>query len=164
MRLRHIEVFFAIWRNGSVTGAADELAISQSSVSKTLKHAEQNLGFELFHRVRGKLILSEEGETLLNDAASINEGLETMRLRAASLRNGLSRPIRIVCLPSLGQWPIPQSVVNFHKSHPKVTLEISTKHEREMLDGLRTREFDLAFTFGPLHEAPHLPGLIDLRP
>ncbi|MBE3637256.1 LysR family transcriptional regulator [Mangrovicoccus algicola] len=159
MRLRQIEVFFAIWRNGSVTAAAEELAISQSSVSKTLKHAEQSLGFELFHRVRGKLVLSEEGEILLNDAARIFESLEQMRGRAAGLRHGLSRSVRIVCLPSLGQWLVPQAVVAFHRRFPEVALEITTKHEGEMLEGVRAREYDLAFTFGPPGLAPHMAGL-----
>lgn len=160
MRLRQIEVFFAIWRNGSVTGAARELAISQSSVSKTLKHAEQGLGFELFHRIRGKLVLSEEGEILLEDAARIFESLEQMRRRAAGLRNGLSRSIRVVCLPSLGQWLVPQSVVSFNRAFPKVAMEIATKHEGEMLDGVRARQYDLAFTFGPADSVPHLAGLV----
>jgi len=159
LRLRQIEVFFAIWRNGSVTGAAEELAISQSSVSKTLKHAEESLGFELFHRVRGKLVLSEEGEILLNDASRIFESLDQMRTRAVGLRSGLSRSIRVVCLPSLGQWLVPQSVVQFNRQFPKVSLEITTKHEGEMLDGLRAREYDLAFTYGPAQGVPHMAGL-----
>ncbi|MCA0942718.1 LysR family transcriptional regulator [Yangia mangrovi] len=159
MRLRQIEVFFAIWRSGSVTAAAEELAISQSSVSKTLKHAEQSLGFELFHRVRGKLVLSEEGEILLNDAARIFESLDQMRGRAAGLRNGLARSVRVVCLPSLGQWLIPQSVVKFHAEFPKVAMEITTKHEGEMLEGVRAREYDLAFAFGPADDPPHFSGL-----
>ena len=160
MRLRQIEVFFAVWRNGSVTGAARELAISQSSVSKTLKHAEQSLGFDLFHRVRGKLVLSEEGEVLLNDAARIYESLDQMRARAAGLRSGLSRSLRLVCLPSLGQGLIPQSVVRFQRQFPQAAMEIATRHESEMLDGIRAREYDLGFIFGPADAMPPLAGLV----
>ncbi len=160
MRLRHIEVFFAVWRNGSVTAAAEELAISQSSVSKTLKHAEQNLGFQLFHRLRGKLILTEQGEALLLDAGQIYEGLERVRSNAAGLKNGIARAIRLVCLPSLGMWLLPQSVVRFRKRNPGAALEISTKHEGEMLDGVRSRQFDLAFGFGAIDHLPTVPGLV----
>lgn len=163
MRLRHIEVFFSIWRNGSITAAAEELAISQSSVSKTLKHAEQNLGFELFHRVRGKLVLTEEGEILLLDAERIHDSLERMRRRAKGLKNGIERSIRIVCLPSLGMWLIPQALVEFRRRHAGVALEVSTKHEGEMLDGLRSRQFDLAFGFDTADPHPPLPGLTSMK-
>jgi DNA-binding transcriptional LysR family regulator len=55
MRLRHIEVFHAVYSCGSVTRAAEVLRVSQPSVSKVLAHAEQQLGYALFDRVRGKL-------------------------------------------------------------------------------------------------------------
>lgn len=159
MRLRHIEIFFAVWRNGSVTAAAEELAISQSSVSKTLKHSEQLLGFQLFNRVRGKLVLTEEGEILLLDAEVIFDALERVRSRAGVLKNGIARSIRMVCLPSLGMWLIPQAVVRFRNRHPGIALEVATKHEGEMLEGIRSRQFDLAFGFGPSTNHPVIPGL-----
>ena len=45
MRLRHIEVFHAVYNCGSITGAAKLLNVSQPSISKVLAHAEQQLGF-----------------------------------------------------------------------------------------------------------------------
>jgi DNA-binding transcriptional LysR family regulator len=53
MNLRHIEIFHAVYVNGSVSAAARALNISQPSVSKTLRHAELLLGFELFQRAGG---------------------------------------------------------------------------------------------------------------
>ena len=44
MRLRHIEVFYAVYRNGSVTGAAQELNVSQPSVSKVLRKESEESG------------------------------------------------------------------------------------------------------------------------
>ena len=54
MRLRHIEVFHAVMQAGTVSGAAHLLHISQPAVTKVLQHAEAQLGFALFERVRGK--------------------------------------------------------------------------------------------------------------
>lgn len=47
MRLRHIEIFHAIYTTGSITNAAKLLYVSQPSVSKVLAHAELQLGFQL---------------------------------------------------------------------------------------------------------------------
>jgi DNA-binding transcriptional LysR family regulator len=64
MRLRHIEIFQAILQTGSVTGAASLLNISQPAASKALQHAEAQLGFSLFTRVRGKLESTAEARIL----------------------------------------------------------------------------------------------------
>ncbi|MDT9646790.1 LysR family transcriptional regulator, partial [Pseudomonas sp. JV245A] len=53
MRLRHIEIFQAIRQTGSISGAAQLLHVSQPAVTKVLQHAELQLGFPLFLRVRG---------------------------------------------------------------------------------------------------------------
>jgi molybdenum-dependent DNA-binding transcriptional regulator ModE len=56
MNLRHIEIFHAVYVNGSVSAAARALNVSQPSVSKTLRHAESLLGFELFQRNAGRMV------------------------------------------------------------------------------------------------------------
>ncbi|MXW73773.1 MAG: LysR family transcriptional regulator, partial [Chromatiales bacterium] len=48
MRLRHAEVFHAVYSSGSITAAARVLNVTQPSVSKVLAHAEQVLGYALF--------------------------------------------------------------------------------------------------------------------
>src|SRR3546814_2606693 len=59
MNLRHIEIFHAVYTNGSVSAAARALNISQPSVSKTLRHAESILGFPLFERSAGRLVATD---------------------------------------------------------------------------------------------------------
>ena len=56
MNLRHIEIFDAIYVNGSVSAAARALNVSQPSVSKMLRHAESLLGFHLFQHTNGMLL------------------------------------------------------------------------------------------------------------
>ena len=68
MNLRHIEIFHAVYVNGSVSAAARALNVSQPSVSKTLRHAESLLGF-----VGGVFLFHEH--PLLDPA-------ETIRVRA----------------------------------------------------------------------------------
>ena len=56
MNLRHIEIFHAVYVNGSVSAAARALDVPQPSVSKMLRHAESLLGFQLFQRTSGGLV------------------------------------------------------------------------------------------------------------
>ena len=59
MRFRQIEVFHAVYTHGSISAAARALGVSQPSVSKTLRHAEDSLGFRLFQLARGRLVPTE---------------------------------------------------------------------------------------------------------
>ena len=86
MRLRHIEVFYAVYSCGSVTRAAEVLKVSQPSISKVLAHAEQQLGFALFNRVRGKLVPTSEANQLFVQVAHVNDDVDRLRQLAANLR------------------------------------------------------------------------------
>lgn len=79
MNLRHIEIFHAVYVNGSVSAAARALNISQPSVSKTLRHAETLLGFELFQRTNSRLVPTEDAHALFGDVADIQERVRALR-------------------------------------------------------------------------------------
>ena len=69
LNLRHIEIFHAIMRTGSITAAAESLNITQPAVSAVLKHFESRLQMPLFDRVNGRLRPTLEAEALLPEAA-----------------------------------------------------------------------------------------------
>ena len=85
MRLRHIEVFDAVYTSGSVTRAGKLLNVSQPSVSKVLAHAEQQLGFPLFERVKGRLVPTPEADRLHAHVKRVNRHLERLRDVASNL-------------------------------------------------------------------------------
>src|SRR5690606_4101492 len=85
MRLRHIEIFQAILQTGSVTGAAGLLNVSQPAASKALQHAEAQLGFTLFRRVRGQLLPTPEARILEQSTARVFEELQRARRLAGGL-------------------------------------------------------------------------------
>ena len=76
MRLRHIEIFQAIRQTGSVSAAAQLLHVSQPAVTKVLQHAELQLGFPLFLRVRGKLQPTPEALALESEVEKVTESLQ----------------------------------------------------------------------------------------
>lgn len=68
MNLRQLEVFYAIMQAGTVSGAARLLHVSQPNVTRVLAHTEQQLGFALFERVKGRLVPTQEAKALLPEA------------------------------------------------------------------------------------------------
>ena len=85
MRLRHMEVLHAVYVTGSVSGGARALNVSQPTVSKVLKHAEDQLGFALFHRAQGRLSPTKKGELLFAEVTPIFEKIGTLRSFTAKL-------------------------------------------------------------------------------
>ena len=79
MRLRHIEVFNAVMVTGSVSGAARLINITQPAVSRTLKHAELQLGFPLFERAGGRLVATAEARSLFPLVEKLFSDLDEVR-------------------------------------------------------------------------------------
>ena len=149
MRLRHIEVLFAIRKTGSISAAAAALSITQPAASKILKHAEQRLGFALFRRAHGRIYPTDEAELLLTEVEKVFSALERTRDTARILRERLDMRLRIVCMPSLGFSMVPRAVQMFKKLRPRTTIEIAARHTPEMMSALLAQEFDIGISFGP---------------
>lgn len=58
-------------QTGTVSGAARNLHVSQPNVTRILAHTEQQLGFGLFERVKGRLVPTVEAKTLLPEAEKV---------------------------------------------------------------------------------------------
>jgi len=147
MRLRHIEVFEAIRQAGSLTQAAVLLNISQPAASKILAHAEAQLGFKLFERIKGRLYPTREASILAPQIARLGQDLASIRRLASNLRHSRQGHLRVGCTPALGLGLLPQAIRSFQKKESDATFEISTMHSAELIEGLRTRELDLIVTF-----------------
>jgi len=155
MRLRHIEIFEAIRRTGSLTEAAAALHISQPAASKLLAHAESQLGFKLFERIKGRLVATREAEILTPEVARLNQNLNSVRKLAASLRDHPHGHLRLGCAPAMGLGLLPSVVRASRDARPGLTFDIQTHHSAELVQGLLTHELDLTVTF----DTNDYPGL-----
>lgn len=144
MNLRHIEIFHAVYVNGSVSAAARALNISQPSVSKTLRHAETLLGFELFQRTNSRLVPTEDAHALFGDVADIQERVRALREAGRNLRSGGGATLRISALPSLALGALPTAVARFMARRPDVRFDLQTVHHDDLLRKLYERETDIA--------------------
>ncbi|WP_085580793.1 MULTISPECIES: LysR family transcriptional regulator [unclassified Pseudomonas] len=155
MRLRHIEVFQAIRQTGSVSAAAQLLHVSQPAVTKVLQHAEQQLGFALFLRVRGKLQPTPEALELEREVDKVSESLQGVRRLAQSLRRTPGRSLRIGATPALALSLLPPAIHEWTVRWPDIACELSSAHSRELTQNLLMREVDVALTL----QLPDHPGL-----
>ncbi len=147
MKLRHIEIFHAVYVNGSVSAAARVLNISQPSVSKTLRHAESLLGFPLFQRTKGRLIPTEDAHSLFSEVSEIQDRVSALREAGRNLKRGAGSMLRLSALPSLALSALPAAVSQFLKTHAKVRFDLQTVHHDDLVRKLYEREADVAIAY-----------------
>lgn len=155
MRLRQIEVFHAVYENGSISAASRALNVSQPAVSKVLRHTESQLGITLFELVRGRLIATDEAHALFREVDEVFGRIASLQATAANLRNSGAGHLRIGVVPSLGLEAAPAAVAAFRATHPGVTFDIKTLHHSEVLRALYERDCDLAIAY----DLPQQPRL-----
>lgn len=160
MKLRHLEIFYAVMTCGSLSRAAESLNISQPAASKVLKNAELKLGFKLFQRVRGKLLPSSEALTLFEKAQSIYQDLDNLRLLADNLARDPRAKITLGCLPSLGLSLVPELVTDFYQQNSNLVMTLTTEHTETLVKKLDLREIDLPLTLQPVQQGEIITTLI----
>ncbi|MEJ2384979.1 MAG: LysR substrate-binding domain-containing protein [Xanthomonadales bacterium] len=149
MRLRHIEVFHAVYTAGSVTRAAEILNCSQPAVSKVLAHAEQQLGYALFERVRGKLVPTPEANRLFVNVTEVTASLDRLRHVAGNLRDVEQGQIRVAATPALGIELLPTAIAEYRTTRPDVFFSVETRHHDGVCSALLESGVDLGLAFAP---------------
>jgi len=165
MRFRYIELFHAVLTTGSLTGAANLLNISQPAASKALQQAENQLGFTLFNRVRGRLHPTEQALLLRPRVEKIIRELHDLQRLTANFSRAESYPLRVTCTPTLAQALVPDATTLLRETYPAATAELSTRHSAEMCESLTLRETDIGLTLQDashpeLHQEPLYQGRV----
>ncbi|MES2941734.1 MAG: LysR family transcriptional regulator [Pseudomonadota bacterium] len=156
MRLRHIEVFNAVMLTGSVSGAARLINVTQPAVSRTLQHAELQLGFALFQRGKGRLTPTSEALTLYPHIERLFAQLDEVQRLAANLKAGDgAKELRILTVLALSYEILPHALKLFRVKHANVPISVRALHSPQIVSALALQEADVGFLFSPLPGSGH---------
>ena len=146
---RHIEVFYHVYNEGSLTRAAKALNVSQPLVSKTLAYAEHKLKLKLFVRHARRLSPTPEADILFKHAADVNQQISKFNNIAENLVSDPSSIINIGCTPSLGLGLLPNLLNKYLKVNPGIKFNIVNLQSLDLEDQLKELTFDLVICFNP---------------
>ncbi len=149
LKLRHIEVFHAVMLTGTVNGAARLLNVTQPAVTKILQRAEDQLGFKLFVRNKGRIIPTAEANTLFGEATKVFAGLDNIRSIARNLRSAGDDRIRMVAPPAFCLGFIPAVMAAIRKELPRTAFEVHSHHYAEAITAVLRQDVELAIAFNP---------------
>lgn len=157
MNLRQMEVFHAVMRAGSATGAAKLLNITQPAVSTILRHCEAQLRIRLFERVGGRLRPTPEAEAVYPDIANIFKRVDTVSRITADLAGGRLGNITIAATFAIANGPLAAAVTGFLREKPEARVAIHALPSVQVIERVARREADFGLGFGPVGE-PSVEG------
>lgn len=153
MQFQQLTYFVAVAEAKHFTRAAEEVHVSQPSLSQQIKALENELGAELFSRARGNIALTDAGEALLPLARRILADADTARHEVQELVRLRRGRIRLGATPSVCTGLLPDLLRAFHDLHPGVRLLIEEGGSHDLVRELARGALDLAFLVLPLPAA-----------
>ncbi|MBV2181333.1 MAG: LysR family transcriptional regulator [Castellaniella sp.] len=149
MNLKQINTFRAIMVTGSISSAAKLLFVSQPAVSRLLAHTEQQLGYPLFERIKGRLYPTTEARILFNEVQTVYHGITRVTSLATQLGEKKQGLLGIVSSPSIGHGLIPRCIHRFALSHPGVRIRFRTLTYDSLVRSVLDGESELGVLFVP---------------
>lgn len=156
LTLRHIEVIRAVMQEGSVTGAARLLAVSQPALSRTLKNAESRIGMLLFERRSGRMSPTPEALTLQRDIERVYREIEAVERTSGDLRNLRGGQLSVACNPSVASTLVATVLGQTTEAAPDIRVSIQTALNYEVVELVRNRGADIGYAW----EVPRQPEVV----
>ena len=144
---KQIEIFYEVYKNNSMSIAADRLDISQPSVSKTLSVIEKNLGFQLFLRKGKKLVSTHEADELYEQASIVTNQLKNFNYIANTYKSRSADFINIGTTPSLADTIIPKIINAYREIKPETRFNLINLNSIDLIEDRYKPDIDITICF-----------------
>lgn len=128
--LHQLKVFEATARHGSFTRAAEELLITQPTVSSQIKQLTKAIGLPLFEQIGKRLYLTEAGKGLFQTCQEIFERLENFEMKVADLKGTRQGQLKLAVITT-AKYFIPRILGAFCQQYPGIDVSLNvTNHQQ----------------------------------
>jgi DNA-binding transcriptional LysR family regulator len=148
MEFELLRSFVAVADCGGFHRAAEQLNLTQSTVSQQIKRLEAETKRLLFRRTTRTVALTDDGEMLLGDARRLLQLEEAARHRLTAPR--LSGTVRLGAVEEIAGGSLPPALGRFAGLHPNVKLEVQIGVSSELIEQLDAGRLDVVFAKRPL--------------
>ncbi|GAA1490705.1 LysR family transcriptional regulator [Brachybacterium sacelli] len=144
MRLEHLRSFEAVVRRGTFTRAAQELFLTQPSLSRQIATLETDVGTPLLERGHRGAVVTEAGRALLPIARRMLADAESARLELDELAGLRRGRVRLGAPPTLCVSLVADVLAEYSARHPEVELQVVEAGTLALMRQLQEGEVDLA--------------------
>lgn len=141
MKWDDLRVFLAVSRCGTMSGAAKQLKVQHSTVSRRIKSLEHQLGTNLIRREKGRYTLTRAGEKIMEAALKVEKAITRVDGTLLKDDDPLTGSIRVTTINCLATTILMPMFAAFSKLYPNITLHIMASSDTV---NLTNREADVA--------------------
>ncbi|MCI5097779.1 MAG: LysR family transcriptional regulator [Rhodobacteraceae bacterium] len=147
---RQYQAFHATMIAGTVTGAAEQLGISQPGISNLLGQLERTTRFKLFERSRGRLIPTPEAALLFEDVDTLVRGLDHVNQAVIDLQNQEAGQLQVATNHSVAFGLMPEMLKSFTTGRPNMTISFQSQFSTRVQEWVMAGLFEVGICELPL--------------
>jgi len=140
--LHQLKVFEAVARHNSFTRAAEELFLTQPTVSMQVKQLAKAVGLPLFEQVGKRLYLTDAGKELYTTCREIFERLSQFEIAIADMK-GLKQGSLRLAVVTTAKYVIPRLLGPFCQRYPGIDVSLTVTNHENMIESLVNNRHDL---------------------
>lgn len=146
--LHQLKVFETVARNGSFTRAAEELLITQPTVSSQVKQLTKAVGLPLFEQIGKSLYLTDAGKELLITCEDIFEKLANFQMKIADLKGTKQGKLNLAVITT-AKYFIPRLLGSFCQHYPGIDVALKVTNHQEIEQRMLANQDDLYIVSNP---------------
>jgi LysR family transcriptional regulator, low CO2-responsive transcriptional regulator len=153
--LHQLKVFEAAARHGSFTRAAEELFLTQPTISMQIKQLTKSVGLPLFEQVGKRLYLTQAGRELFSTCRQIFETMDQFQMTIADLKGLKQGQLRLAVITT-AKYIIPRLLGSFCQLYPGIDISLQVTNHELILDRMMGNLDDL-------YIMSHIPDHFDVN-
>lgn len=146
--LHQLKVFETVARNGSFTRAAEELLITQPTVSSQVKQLTKAIGLPLIEQIGKSLYLTDAGQELLITCQDIFENLNNFEIKIADLKGTKQGQLNLAVITT-AKYFVPRLLGSFCQNYPGIDVALKVTNHQEIQERMQMNKDDLYVVSNP---------------
>lgn len=152
MELRELRYFLEVAKQRSFSKASQTLHLSQPTLSKVVKHMEQELQVTLFDRSTRHIHLTDAGEIVHKHAQMMKQCVVNLQIELAAMTQLNKGHVKLGLPPVIGSSYFPGIIAAFHQRYPHITLQLQEEGSKLVEHSLLKGTIDLGVVVLPVDE------------
>ncbi|MEH8039116.1 DNA-binding transcriptional regulator OxyR, partial [Gallibacterium anatis] len=144
MNLRDLEYLVALSDHKHFRKAADACHVSQPTLSGQIRKLEDELGILLLERTSRKVLFTQSGLLLVDQARNVLKEVQLLREMASNQGKDMTGPLHMGMIPTIGPYLLPYIIPMLRESFPELEVYLYEAQTHQLLEQLEKGQIDCA--------------------
>ena len=149
--LHQLQIFEAIAQYGSFTRAAEELFLTQPTVSQQMKQLTKAIGVPLYEQIGKRIYLTDAGKAVLEVGRDISQRFNDLEMTLADIKGLKQGNLKLAAITT-AKYFVPRILGTFRQRYPGIRISLQIANRQQILDRLADNLDDLYFIGQPPEE------------